>query len=79
MAPLERKQHWELVTSFVFGVTFLATMLVIVIKIPAPTDQQMLIFRIVTSIAVAGIGAVVPGFIVVNIVNRHGIMTHLRG
>lgn len=71
MAPRpkgKRQNHaWELVASFTFGVTFLTTMLVIAILIPRPTDPQMLIFRIVASVAVAGIGAVIPGFLIVNI------------
>jgi hypothetical protein len=65
--PKGQTHTWELVASFVFGVTFLTTMLVIAILIPRPTDPQMLIFRIVVSIAVAGIGAVIPGFLIVNI------------
>lgn len=66
--PGKRRTHtWELVASFAFGVMFLIAMLVIAILIPRPTGHQMLIFRIVASIAVAGIGAVVPGFLIVNI------------
>jgi tetratricopeptide (TPR) repeat protein len=69
MVPLSKKQShaWELIASFVFGVTFLTVMLVIAIYFPKPTEYQMYVFRIVISIAVSGIGAVVPGFLVVHI------------
>lgn len=62
-----RAQPWEIVASFAFGVVFIIIMLAITIWIKTPTDFQMLIFRIVISIAVGGIGAVIPGFIIVNV------------
>lgn len=62
-----RPQTWELVAAFVFGVMFVAIMLTIAILIPRPTEFQIFIFRVVVAMAAAGIGGVVPGFIVINI------------
>lgn len=55
------------ILAFVFGVVFLAVILIIAIVIPNPSEFQIFVFRIVLAIAAAGIGAVVPGFISVNI------------
>lgn len=61
--------RWEIPGVFVFGVVFLATMLVVAIRFPAPTEFQILVFRVVLAMSAAGVGAIVPGFITVNIPN----------
>jgi hypothetical protein len=53
----------SLILSFAFGVCFLALLLGLAVFIPSPTEKQFEIFRIVIAIAVAGVAAVVPGFI----------------
>lgn len=66
--PRLRNPHrWELVAVFIFGVVFLATLLIIAIVTPNPTEFQIFIYRVVLAIAAAGIGALIPGVIVVNI------------
>jgi hypothetical protein len=56
-----------LLLSFGFGVTFVLVLLALAVFIPKPTATQLEIFRIVIAIAIAGIAAVVPGFLNLNI------------
>ena len=42
-------------------------MLIVAIAIPQPTATQWFVFRVVLALAAAGIGAVIPGLIVVNV------------
>lgn len=44
------------------GVVFLLIILVIVIFIPEPTEQQFFVFRVILSLAAGAFGAVIPGF-----------------
>ena len=59
--------NWQKVTAFGCGMLFVALMLIIAIAIPNPTPTQWFVFRVVLSLAAAGIGAVIPGLIVVNV------------
>jgi len=61
------KEHWQKVTAFGCGVVFIALMLIVAIAIPNPTATQWFVFRVVLALAAAGIGAVIPGLIVVNV------------
>lgn len=54
---------WEKVAAFSFGVVFLLMMIVIAIFIPDPRPHQIFIFRVSMSLAAAGVGAVIPGLI----------------
>ena len=54
---------WEKVVASVFGVSFVIVMLFIAISFPNPTDFQIFIFRVVLALSASGIGAVIPGFI----------------
>ena len=49
--------------AFVFGVVFILTMLIIALAVPNPTPSSFLTFRVVLALAAAGIAAVIPGFI----------------
>lgn len=62
---------WQQIAVFAFGVIFIIALLVIAIFFPEPTPFQYIIFRVVLSLAAAGIGAMLPGFITafVNIKN----------
>lgn len=62
-----RLNNWEVVAGFSFGVAFTAIMLVIAIYVPKPTEFQIFVFRVVLAMAAAGVGGVVPGFIVLNV------------
>jgi small GTP-binding protein len=54
---------WEKIVAFVFGISFVTVMLYIAIFFPNPTDFQIFIFRVVLALSASGIGAVIPGFI----------------
>jgi hypothetical protein len=60
-------EHWQQVTAFSCGILFVVVMLGIAIAIPNPTATQWFVFRVVLALAAAGIGAVIPGLIVVNV------------
>ena len=64
---LTHAHTWEKIGAFVFGVVFIGIMLSIALFIPVPTDFQKFVFRIVLALAAAGIGAVVPGFLQVQL------------
>jgi tetratricopeptide (TPR) repeat protein len=74
----ENVQTWEKIAAFVFGVVFLGIMLSIVIFIPKPTEHQFFIFREAIALAAAGIGAVVPGFLLVEWKPKSKYMPYIR-
>ncbi|MCD9548592.1 hypothetical protein GLP21_08090 [Photobacterium carnosum] len=51
------------VLSFIFGVVFIVVLIVIAFVEPEPSSFQYNIFRVVLSLAAAGVVAVLPGFI----------------
>ena len=53
----------QVLVAFGFGIVFAVVMLVLAVKFPRPTPFQYNVFRIVLSLAAAGIAAMVPGFI----------------
>jgi hypothetical protein len=53
--------------AFGCGVVFIAAMLTIALALPDPTPTQWFVFRVVLALAAAGIGAVIPGLIVVHV------------
>ena len=59
----------ERIAVFVFGVSFVAALLVLAIAFPEPTEFQYTIFRIVLAVAVAGVAVFLPGFMEANIGN----------
>jgi hypothetical protein len=56
-------EKWERITLFIFGVFFLACLLVLAIKFPSPTEFQYRVFCVVLSLSGGGIGAVLPGLL----------------
>ena len=60
------QQTWEKIAGFVFGVVFVAAMLVMAIAFPQPTSFQYEVFRIILAIACGGVAAVIPGFLAVS-------------
>jgi len=60
------KKHQQL-AAFAFGVLFVVAMLLVSIFVPRPTDFQYLVFRIVLALATAGVAAMIPGFLQVNV------------
>lgn len=63
----QRASRWERMTAFVFGVGFFVVLLAIAIYIPEPSEFQIFVFRVILAAAAAGVGAIVPGLIVVTI------------
>jgi len=61
------KENWQQLAAFGCGLLFVALMLIIAVAIPSPTATQWFVFRVVLALAAAGIGAVIPGLIVVNV------------
>jgi hypothetical protein len=55
--------------AFTFGIFFIMSMLVLALFVPNPTPFQYLVFRVVLSLAAAGVAAMIPGFIELNIPN----------
>ena len=55
------------IAALIFGFIFVSVMLVVAVAIPNPTVSQMFVFRVVLSLAAGGIGAVIPGFLSVNV------------
>lgn len=58
---------WEKLLAFGFGVILIAAFMVLALKFPTPTTFQYTIFRIIMALAAAGIGAIIPGFIEVEV------------
>ena len=61
-----QKSH-EKVLAFVFGVVFVVVLLAVAFFVPNPTAFQYTVFRIVLALAAAGVAAMIPGFLAVNI------------
>lgn len=73
-APTPEKQNpesshapWEKPAAFAFGVLFVSVMLIIALAVPEPKPFQEWLFRVILSLAAAGVGAVVPGLISVEL------------
>jgi len=58
-----RRRPWELIAAFSFGLVFLTTVFTTALFKPDPTPYQYTVFRIVLSLAAAGIGAILPGLL----------------
>jgi len=63
----ETTKRTERYAVFGFGVVFVVVLLVLATWFPEPTAFQYTVFRIVLSIAIAGIAAFLPGFMEANI------------
>lgn len=53
----------EKIAVFLFGIVFLSAILVLVVLIPMPTTAQFFAFRLTMALSAAGIGALLPGFL----------------
>lgn len=59
----------QLKVAFGFGIVFVAVLLVLAIAVPNPTRFQYLVFRVVLSLAMAGVAAMIPGVLTVSVPN----------
>lgn len=71
-----KQQNLEMWLAFVFGIVFVTVMLVIAIAIPNPSSTSFFTYRVVLALAAAGIAAVIPGFLNVEI--SLGLKTVIR-
>ncbi|MGD0207680.1 MAG: hypothetical protein ABSC89_08770 [Verrucomicrobiota bacterium] len=53
----------QVILAFIFGCVFICALLVLAIFIPNPTSFQYQTFRIVIALAAAGVAAMIPGFL----------------
>ena len=67
MTRAQRRISDEKKAVFVFGIVFLTAILVLVVKIPYPTPIQLFAFRLTLALSAAGIGALLPGFLHVDV------------
>lgn len=51
------------IVAISFGIIFIIVILLLSIKFPNPTPHQAWVFRVVLSLAAAGIGATLPGLL----------------
>lgn len=66
---LSDQKQVEKLIAYVFGIVFVITILALAILLPEPTAFQYVAFRIVLSLAAAGVASMIPGFIEINISN----------
>jgi hypothetical protein len=53
--------------AFIFGVVFVGALIVLAISFPIPSPFQYTVFRIVLALAAAGVAAMIPGFLEVQV------------
>ena len=68
---MNKSQKWEKIMACIFGFLFISIMLMVAILLPNPTVFQIFIFRVVLSLAASGIGALIPGFLNVEMKKEH--------
>lgn len=57
----------QIICAFLFGCVFICSLLVLALVVPNPTQYQYQTFRIVMSLAAAGVAAMIPGFLKVEL------------
>lgn len=66
----------QLIAAGFFGVMFLLLMLIVATAIPNPTDFQINVFRVILAVTAGAFGAIVPGFLELEI--KHNQVLWLR-
>lgn len=69
----------QIIVAFIFGVFFIVAMLVLALKFPKPTLFQYNIFRVVFALAAAGVAAMIPGFINLEVKPSVGLLIRAGG
>jgi hypothetical protein len=69
----------QIIVAFIFGVTFIVTMLVLAIFFPRPEPFQYTVFRVTLALAAAGVAAMIPGFITLNFNPSAAVLIHAGG
>lgn len=58
------KSDWQKIAALVVGATFAVVLLILAVRIPNPTEFQLLVFRVVLALAAASLAAaIIPGLI----------------
>lgn len=70
---------FQIITAFIFGVVFIAAMLLLALKFPKPTPFQYNIFRTVFALAAAGVAAMIPGFLNLELNSSVGLLIRAGG
>lgn len=68
-----------MILALVFGISFIVIMIVLALKFPEPTPFQYNVFRIVLSLAAAGVAAMLPGFIHLETEPGFGVLIQAGG
>ena len=69
----------QIIIAFIFGATFVVALLVLAIAFPKPTPFQYGVFKITLSLAAAGVAAMIPGFINLEVNPNVGIVIRAGG
>lgn len=69
----------QIIIAFIFGVTFIVTLIVLAIAFPKPTSFQYGTFRIILALAAAGVAAMIPGFISLEVNPTVGLLIRAGG
>ena len=56
---------YEVVIAIAFGLIALTTIFITSLFIPNPSQNQIFVFRLIISLGAAGVGAVLPGFLLI--------------
>lgn len=63
-APTRRRtRNVNALLAFSFGASFITVLLILALCVPSPTPFQYTVFRVILSLAAAGVAAVIPGFL----------------
>ena len=69
----------QIIIAFIFGVIFIIAMLALALKFPKPTSFQYSVFRTTFSLAAAGVAAMIPGFINLEVNPSLGLLIRAGG
>ena len=75
---MSEKQTSEIL-AFVFGVIFLAALLLFVLFVPNPTPPQFEVIRIILALVGGGVAAMIPGFLNLQLAARAALMFRAGG
>jgi len=69
----------QIIIAFSFGTTFVVALIVLAIAYPTPTPFQFWVFKITLALAAAGVAAMIPGFINLEVSPSVGLVIRAGG
>lgn len=69
----------QVAIAFVFGLVFVIALIALAVKFPHPTPFQYNVFRSVFALAGAGVAAMIPGFIDLDLSGKSGLLLRAGG